>query len=55
MRQTEQPHLALTSPRRSYKVRGVVNDELEVVKQQNVYARGRGDPRAIWRGDKNVG
>lgn len=33
-------------------MRGVVDDELEIVEQQNVYARGGGDPRAIWGSDK---
>lgn len=46
------PHLALTSPRGSYEVRGVVDDELKVVEEQDVDARGGGDPRAIWRCDK---
>lgn len=34
-------------------VRGVVNDELEVVQQQDVDACGGGDSRSVWRGKRH--
>lgn len=40
---------ALTSPRWPHEVRGVIDNELEIIQQQDVDACGGGDPRSIWR------
>lgn len=38
----------LTSPWWPHEVCGVINDELEIIQQQDVYTCGGGDPRSIW-------
>lgn len=40
--------LVRTSPWWSHNMSGVIDDELKVIHQQDVYASGGGDPRSVW-------